>query len=114
MNDVCATVGMENLKHVEEIVGKHRENAQYYDDNLKNVSGVTLLERKEGHNSAFWIYSMLVENRDRFYKHMNDNGIAVSQVHERNDKHTCAYEYRTALPNLNKKDCFDTCWVVGN
>ncbi len=102
MNDVCATVGMENLKHVEEIVGKHRENAEYYDDNLKNVSGVTLLERKEGHNSAFWIYSMLVENRDGFYKHMNDNGIAVSQVHERNDKHTCAYEYRAALPNLNK------------
>jgi dTDP-4-amino-4,6-dideoxygalactose transaminase len=102
MNDVCATVGMENLKHVEEIVGKHRENAHYYDDNLKNVSGVTLLERKEGHDSAFWIYSMLVENRDGFYKHMNDNGIAVSQVHERNDKHTCAYEYRTALPNLNK------------
>lgn len=102
MNDVCATVGMENLKHVEEIVEKHRDNAKYYDNNLKNVPGITLLERKEGHDSAFWIYSMLVENRDGFYKHMHDNGIAVSQVHERNDKHTCSYDYRTALPNLDR------------
>ena len=37
MNDVCATVGIENLKHVGDIVGKHRENAKFYDENLKNV-----------------------------------------------------------------------------
>ena len=102
MNDVCATVGIENLKHVEEIVSKHRENAAYYDKHLQNTPGVTLLERHPGHDSAFWIYSMLVENRDGFYKWMDECGISVSQVHERNDKHTCVKEYRTALPSLDK------------
>lgn len=102
MNDVCATVGIENLKHVEEIVSKHRENAAYYDKHLQNTSGVTLLERHQGHDSAFWIYSMLVDDRDGFYKWMGECNITVSQVHERNDKHTCVYEHRTALPNLDK------------
>lgn len=102
MNDVCATVGIENLKHVDDIVGKHRENAKYYDENLKNVKGVELLKREEGHDSAFWIYSMLVDDRDGFYKWMGECNITVSQVHERNDKHTCVYEHRTALPNLDK------------
>jgi len=102
MNDVCATVGIENLKYFNDIVGKHRSNASYYDNNLKDVSGLELLKREEGHNSAFWIYSMLVENRDGFYKWMDECGISVSQVHERNDKHTCVKEYRTSLPTLDK------------
>jgi len=102
MNDVCATVGIENLKHANNIVKKHQENAAYYDKHLQNTPGVTLLKREEGHESAFWIYSMLVENRDGFYKHMKECNIVVSQVHERNDKHSCVREFKSALPTLNK------------
>tara|TARA_B100000530_G_scaffold302_1_gene308 strand:+ start:4534 stop:5730 length:1197 start_codon:yes stop_codon:yes gene_type:complete len=102
MNDVCATVGIENFKHLDSIISKHKENAAYYDLRLKNVPGVTLLERKKGFESAFWIYTMLVDDRDGFYKYMDECNIAVSQVHERNDKHTCVEEFRTELPNLDK------------
>ena len=102
MNDVCATVGIENLKHFKEIVGKHKENAKFYDENLVDVNGVTLLKREKDFDSAFWIYSMLVDNRDGFYKWMDECGISVSQVHERNDKHTCVQEFKTALPSLDK------------
>ncbi len=45
---------------------------------------------------------MLVEDRDKFYAHMDECNIAVSQVHERNDKHTCVEEFKTELPNLDK------------
>lgn len=102
MNDVCATVGIENLKHAESLISKHRSNATYYDKNLKNTPGVTLLKREEGFDSAFWIYSMLVDDRDGFYKWMKECGIVVSQVHERNDKHTAVKEFRTPLPTLDK------------
>ena len=102
MNDICATVGIENLKDANEIINKHRENANYYDENLKNINGVTLLSRNEKHKSSFWIYSLLVDDRDRFYEYMKSCGITVSQVHERNDKHTCVDEYRIALPTLDK------------
>ena len=102
MNDVCATVGIENLKHFETIVNRHKDNAKFYDENLKNVPGVTLLKREKGHESAFWIYSILVDDRDGFYKYMHEKGISVSQVHERNDKHTCVREFASNLPNLEK------------
>ena len=102
MNDVCATVGMENLKHADEIVSRHQSNAKFYDEHLQDIPGLTTLTRHEGHESAFWIYSMLVENRDGFYKHMKDCGIVVSQVHERNDKHTCVEDYKSSLPTLDK------------
>ena len=101
MNDVCATVGIENLKHADDIISKHRENAAYYDKHLQNIDKVTLLKREEGFDSAFWIYSLKVEDRAKFYKYMDKCGIAVSQVHERNDKHTCVREFQTNLPSLD-------------
>lgn len=101
MNDVCATVGIENLKHADEIISKHRANAMYYDENLSSP-GIKLLKREDGYDSAFWIYSMLVARKKDFIKYMKGKGIAVSQVHERNDKHSCMSEYRRLLPNLDK------------
>ena len=102
MNDVCATVGIENLNHYSEIVTKHIDNANFYDKNLKNSDRVTLLQREQGFESAFWIYSLLVEDRDEFYKYMDSCGITVSQVHARNDKHTCVKEFSSDLPKLEK------------
>jgi len=102
MNDVCATVGIENLKHVDEIVKKHQENAAYYDKHLQRIDKLTLLTRHKDRESAFWIYSMLVEDRDKFMEYMKKCNIVVSQVHERNDKHTCVREYKTSLPTLDK------------
>jgi dTDP-4-amino-4,6-dideoxygalactose transaminase len=102
MNDVCATVGIENLKHADKIIDTHRSNAIYYDSYLYGTPGVTLLERHTDRQSAFWIYSMLVDDRDGFYKWMRECNIVVSQVHERNDKHTCVDEYKSALPSLEK------------
>ena len=102
MNDVCATVGMENLKHAAELIKKHQANAAYYDKHLKDIKGVTLLDRHKGHESAFWIYTMLVDNREGFYKWMKECNIVVSQVHERNDKHTAVKEFKSNLPTLDK------------
>jgi dTDP-4-amino-4,6-dideoxygalactose transaminase len=102
MNDVCATVGIENLKCANEIISKHQENAAFYDKNLQGIDKLTLLTRHKDRESAFWIYSMLVEDRDKFMEHMKRCNIVVSQVHERNDKHTCVREYKTSLPTLDK------------
>jgi dTDP-4-amino-4,6-dideoxygalactose transaminase len=102
MNDVSATVGIENLKFINEIIRKHRENGAFYDSVLNKIPGVELLERKPNHDSAFWLYSMKVDNRDGFFKWMDECGIAVSQVHERNDKHTTVREFRTPLPTLDR------------
>lgn len=101
MNDVNATVGLANLKHANEIIKTHQSNAKFYDENLQNIPGLTTLARHSDRESSFWIYSMLVDNRDGFYAKMKECGIMVSQVHERNDKHTCTASYKTALPNLD-------------
>ena len=45
---------------------------------------------------------MLVEHKLEFMEHMKKHDIMVSQVHERNDIHSCVKEFQTHLPSLDK------------
>lgn len=102
MNDVAATIGIEQMKFIEKILKKHRGNAQYYNENLKNVSGVQLLEPTPDSISSNWIYTMKVKNRDAFQEKMAKKGIMTSQVHRRNDTHPVVKKFKKKLPNLDK------------
>ena len=102
MNDVNACIGLENLSHAQSIINQHKDNADFYDKSLTTIPGLELLDRNPDFESSFWIYSLKVENRQDFYSWMDECKIAVSQVHERNDKHSCTYEQRAFLPNLDR------------
>lgn len=116
MNDVNAAVGIENLKVSDAIVDRHKANGAFYNRELNNVGGVTLLKNEPGYDSAYWIYSMKVEDQAGFMAAMADRGISVSRVHERNDLHTTVAEYRSALPTLDgilkQMICIPSGWWV--
>jgi len=113
MNDVCATVGIENLKYADHIVGSHQQNAHYYNEQLNGLNGITLLENDPRKQSAYWLYTMRVERRDDFMRYMLEHGIVTSRVHERNDKHSCVSEFKTNLPNVDLVTSDMICIPVG-
>ena len=80
---------------------------------MKNVNGVTLLENKKEYDSAYWIYTIKVDRQADFMRMMQEKNIMVSRVHERNDKHSCVREFRSALPNLDKVVKEMICIPVG-
>ena len=103
MNDVNATIGLTNIQEVQkEVIDKHKANAAFYDEALKDIPGIKLLERSEDRESSFWIYSFLVDRRQDFMDRMKECDIMVSQVHERNDIHSCVREFKSLLPNLDR------------
>jgi len=117
MNDIAASIGLSNLAEVQEnVIDKHKSNGKYYDEALKDVDGITLLRRDSRMDSSYWIYSLLVDRKDDFTKHMKDCGISTSQVHERNDIHSSLREFKTILPNLdsikNKLTAIPVGWWV--
>jgi dTDP-4-amino-4,6-dideoxygalactose transaminase len=101
MNDVNAVIGIEQLKYVDENIKAYRNNAQYYDNNLINIPGLTLTKREPGFESTFWMYPIKVENKDDFERKMKEKGIITSKVHERNDIHTCTIPFKKHLPQLD-------------
>lgn len=102
MNDVSATVGIENLKYADDIIKAHQSNAAFYNSELANIDGITLLENKDDRESAYWLYTIKAKNRDGLIKHLSEKGIAAGRVHERNDLHTTVREYITPLPTLDR------------
>ncbi len=113
MNDLAATIGLEQLKYVDATIARHRDNAAFYQHELSGAPGVTLLPVKSDRSSAYWLYTLKVENRAAFMAAMKDRGIATSRVHERNDRHSTVAEYRRPLPRLERLVQTMICIPVG-
>lgn len=87
MNDIAASIGIENLKGLCLDLRKRRENAEV-------IGGP--------HNeSSFWFYPYHTKDQDRFIRHMAGRGVMVGPVHERNDRYTMFRDSRCALPGVD-------------
>lgn len=102
MNDVTATIGIEQLKYVDSTIAKHRANAKRYDEAFKGLRAVMPLSYNNDRLSTYWLYTIRVKDRPRFVRHMKDGGVCVSQVHARNDTHTMFKNFRTHLVGLEE------------
>jgi len=100
--DPLAVIGIEQMKHLSAIVAKHRENAEYYRERMYGLKRIRPIPEIPGCKSAYWLFSVLVDDKDGFRKFMADNGIMVSAVHSRNDVFSCfADSRREALPGVD-------------
>lgn len=112
MNDVCATVGIENFQHLDEILSKHRENAAYYDKAFKNTQIETVSSLPSA-LSAYWLYTININNRDELMGKLKENGVASSKVHARNDTHSMFKKFKTHLPGVDRFNASHLCIPVG-
>jgi dTDP-4-amino-4,6-dideoxygalactose transaminase len=106
MNDINATIGLYNLPHMNALLFKNRYNAKYYYDNLINVDNVELLQCDNIDESSWWLFSLKVKRKEDFIIKMKNDGIIVSQVHNRNDINSCVkqfYEKLCCLDVLEKE-----------
>jgi len=111
MNDVNATIGMENFKHLDEILEQHRENAAYYD--MVFEGKVEFVKRPKDSDPAYWLYTIHVNNRDELMENLKEAGIMSSKVHARNDTHSMFKDYYKVLPGVDKFNDTHICIPVG-
>ncbi|MFA1560862.1 DegT/DnrJ/EryC1/StrS family aminotransferase [Aliivibrio fischeri] len=108
MNNVNATVGLVQLKHISSVVSKYIENGKFFDEALKNIPNLELLEYYPDSQPSYWLYTVKVKNKQAFIDTLNAKGIMASDLHKRNDLHTIFNESMSSLPNL---DQFENEWV---
>jgi perosamine synthetase len=99
MNDIAATLGIENLKFIDNRLERVRNIAKIYEAELKNIPYIKLMKYKEDCLSSYWLFPILVDNRDKFINHMRKNEIPVSVVHQGIDDNTLFGGMRNDLPN---------------
>lgn len=113
MNDVNATIGIEQMKYLEEIIAKHRDNAAFFTENLHDCKGITVLTEQKYAKSSYWLYTLRADNRNKLRDHLRINGVMASQVHRRNDTHPVVKQFRTVLPDLDTFEKEMLCIPVG-
>jgi perosamine synthetase len=98
MNNVNATIGLVQMKHLQDILAKYISNGKFFDEKLKNISGLDLLDYNKNTEPSYWLYTMKVDDRENFIKMLIANGITASELHLRNDRHSLFKESNTELP----------------
>lgn len=120
MNDINATIGLCNLPHMDRLLVLARDNAKYYDKQLKDTPSIRIIKTAPSSCSAYWLYTLMVLDgkKSGFIEHMKKNGVFVSQVHNRNDINTCTSNFCENLPNLDIAEqqlvCIPVGWWVTN
>lgn len=95
MNDIAASIGLANMKHVRKNLTTHRLHAAYYNKYLpKGVSP------PYDAGCSYWVYTILIDDPQAFEVFMQKEGVQVSQVHVRNDWQDCLPE-AFPLPGLD-------------
>ena len=115
MNDINAAIGLCNLPHIPAIVEKCRENARYLTSNFKDGKVLHPLREGDETMSSYWLFSIWVENKEEYIQTMKGEGVMVSQVHQRNDTHSCFKEFIPVegLPNLDETEKHLVCIPCG-
>lgn len=118
MNDVSAVIGIEQLNYLDEILKKHRGNAQYY---LKNIDRKYFIHPVTPwkQNGAYWLYTLVLpspKERAEFAEYMSNNGVATSKVHGRNDGYAAFPKSKEKLEGVtyfyDREECIPVHWAL--
>ena len=104
MNDLSAVIGIGNLEDFPQRLARRREIAGLYRKALSNISGLQLCNWQSDRESACWLFTMLVEQRENFIKKLAEKNIPASVVHLRIDHNTVFGGLKNNLPG---QDLFD-------
>jgi len=113
MNDIAASMGLANLPEIPQQITMRRYLASYYDEELTKIPGVTCIYCPPEAQSAYWIYTIAIVHKAEFITFMYERGIQVSQVHRRNDSHSCFSEFQRNLPGMDQVEETIVCLPIG-
>ena len=118
MNNIGATIGVEQLKYVDAILKVHRKNAAYYMESLRDIKGITLPDIQEENLPAWWVFMFFAERRDDLVHKLSDYGVHSSLLHLRNDTYECFGGLQTELPGVDQfydsEICIPCGWWVSD
>lgn len=103
LNDLAATLGLANLRTFPQRLARRRALAALYRKELEGVSGLELLEFRDDRESAWWLFTVLVERREDFLRALAAEGIVASVVHLRIDHNSV---FGGITPDLPGQEAF--------
>jgi dTDP-4-amino-4,6-dideoxygalactose transaminase/predicted GNAT family N-acyltransferase len=114
MNDINATIGLTNLPYIKKNIEYTQDYVvEYYDNVICELQNISQIDIHFDSYPSYWLYTIKVPRKYEFIKYMKKYGIMVSQVHNRNDTHSCVAKYKTELPQLDELEKQIVCIPCG-
>jgi dTDP-4-amino-4,6-dideoxygalactose transaminase len=101
MNNINAQIGISNIFNANQSVLESIKNSKYYIDKISNDN---IIVPEFDDNCSYWLFSIHVlnNNKDRFMKYLDSNGIETSPVHYRNDYYSSTIRFiENGLPGVD-------------
>lgn len=115
MNDIAASIGLAQMPYLDNILKKRQLIATKYNQLLKGVDGIQIIESHPLKKSSYWLYTLLVKERDKFIKLLNNHGVEASIVHRRNDLFSVFRPFKSSeLHGLNEFANKMVCIPIGH
>lgn len=102
MNNVNATIGLVQLKHISAILERHISNGSYYDRELINIPGVSFARCDPVAKSSYWLYTLLSDHAEDIENALNAAGVMASKLHRPNSFHSIFRSSEKPLPGLDE------------
>ena len=102
MNNITAAMGLVQLRHIDEVIGRQIENGKWFAKNL--CHGISAYVSPVA-DPSYWLYTLILEDskeRDRLSHELTKAGIGNGLCHRRNDLHTVFTRYKANLPGLDE------------
>lgn len=97
MNDVVAVLALAQLRELDQANDRRRDIHRRYEDRLRGVSGIAMSPLADDRTSSFYLFWLLVDERDALIRKLVEAGIESAVHFKRNDLYPI-YE-RGDLPN---------------
>lgn len=101
MNNVTATFGLHQLRQIDGLIARHRDNGHYFDRELSKIPGLQPAAVTEGADPSYWLYTLLTEDSDAVEKCLANINVNASKLHRPNHYHSAFSPFAGSLPGLD-------------
>ncbi len=100
MNNVTATIGQVQLRHIDGLIGRHIDNGRYFDREIAAIPGLAVTAFDLKASPSYWLYTVLSDDSDDVERRLAAVQVAASKLHRPNHLHTLFGQQNVALPGL--------------
>lgn len=100
MNNVTATIGQVQLRHIDNVIGRHIDNGRYFDATISAIPGLEVTAFDEKARPSYWLYTVLSDDSNDIENRLASIEVAASKLHRPNHLHTLFGLQHLDLPGL--------------
>jgi dTDP-4-amino-4,6-dideoxygalactose transaminase len=98
-HNISAMLGLVGLGDFDKVIQERKYLTEIYKWQLRDIPEITLLNDRE---TTCWLFGILINDRDKLAKYLEDRGIGTNVVHVRNDAFEIFKKFKTHCPNMDE------------